>query len=222
MTTTKKPGWEKRKKKKIQFFLEEKLVPLTRHCYYLSSLGYQTTTCFTHTSLILLVITWVPKDNLLHSHVTMVTRSPHPRIKGQCVLLAHHHGYLSVPAHQRTTCFTHTSPWLPDLTHASKDNLLHSHVTMVTCPHLGIKGQPVLPPCHHGYLSSPGHQRTTCFTHTSPWLPVMAGHQRTACFAHILPWLPVLTWALKENLDTGMFSGPPWTSKCLQPALAST
>ena len=30
------------------------------------------------------------------------------------------------------------------------------------------------------------------------------------------------TCASKENLDTGIFSGPPWTSKCLHPALAST
>ena len=52
------------------------------------------------------------------------------------------------------------------VTRPSKDNLLHSHVTMVICPHFGIKGQPVLPPCHHGYLSSPGHQRTThCLLH---------------------------------------------------------
>lgn len=29
------------------------------------------------------------------------------------------------------------------------------------------------------------------------------------------------TSALKLNRETGMFSGPPWTSKCLQPALAS-
>ena len=173
---------------------------------------------------------------MLHSHVTMVTRSPHPSIKGQCVLLAHHHGYLSVPAHQRTTCFTHTSPWLPDhqrttcFTHmlpwlsvliwASKDNLFCPHVTMDTCPHLGIKGQPIV------------------FS-ISPWLPVLTW--TTRCFLHITmltcphqgikgqpvffsisPWLPVLTLASKENLDTGMFSGPPWTSKCLQPALAST
>ena len=30
------------------------------------------------------------------------------------------------------------------------------------------------------------------------------------------------TFESKENLDTGMFSGPPCTSKCLQPALDST
>ena len=35
-----------------------------------------------------------------------------------------------------------------------------------------------------------------------------------------LKW--VLTLASKENLETGMFSGPPWTSKCLHPAFAST
>ena len=31
----------------------------------------------------------------------------------------------------------------------------------------------------------------------------------------------VQTLASNENRDTGMFSGPPWTSKCLHPALAS-
>ena len=35
-------------------------------------------------------------------------------------------------------------------------------------------------------------------------------------------WLVIVTSALKEKRETGMFSGPPWTSKCLHPALAST
>ena len=153
------------------------------------------------------------------------------------------------------------SPWLPILVWASKDNPFHSHITIVTFLIWASKDNPSFSPCRHSYLSSPGHQRTTRFTHTSPWLPSLSGHQRTAhCFLHftmvicphmvikgqpvllthhhgylphlgikgqpvffsISPWLPVLTLASKENLDTGMFSGPPWTSKCLQPALAST
>ena len=31
-----------------------------------------------------------------------------------------------------------------------------------------------------------------------------------------------VTLESKENLETGIFSGPPCTSKCLQPALALT
>lgn len=31
----------------------------------------------------------------------------------------------------------------------------------------------------------------------------------------------LLTIALKERRETGIFSGPPWTSKCLQPAFVS-
>lgn len=34
------------------------------------------------------------------------------------------------------------------------------------------------------------------------------------------PHPAVLTLALKLSLETGMFSGPPCTLKCLQPALA--
>ena len=133
--------------------LEEKPVLLIRHYYYLSSLGYQKTTCFTHTS------PWSPdlliqalKDSVFYSHITMVT-CLYPHIKGQPVsLIRHHgyqtikgqpasltcyHGYLSSFGHQRTTCFASMSPWIPVLTWASKDN-------------------PLFSPYHHGYLSSPG------------------------------------------------------------------
>ena len=117
-------------------------------------LGIKRTTCFTHISPWLPVHTWASKDNLFHSHVTMVT-CPHLGIK-------------------RTTRFTHISPWLPVHTWASKYNLFHSYVTIVTCPHLGIKGQPALCPSHHGYLSSPGHQRRTW---TQGCSRVPRGHQ---------------------------------------------
>ena len=64
-----------------------------------------------------------------------------------------------------------------------------------TCLELGQEGHP---PVAHGHLSggwySPGNDVMGCG----------------------------LTTALKENRDTGIFSGPPWTSKCLQPALALT
>ncbi len=35
-----------------------------------------------------------------------------------------------------------------------------------------------------------------------------------------IKWYGFPTLASNENLDTGMFSGPAWTSKCLHPALA--
>ena len=171
--------------------LEEKPVLLIRHYYYLSSLGYKKTTCFTHTSpwsLDLLI--QALKDSVFYSHITMVT-CLYPHIKGQPVSLIRHHGYQTIKGQPASlTCY----PWLSVLIWASKDNLFCPHVTMDTCPHLGIKGQPIvfsispwLPaltwttrcflhitmvtcphldyplfsPYHHGYLSSPGHQRTT-------------------------------------------------------------
>ena len=61
--------------------------------------------------------------------------------------------------------------------------------------------------------------------HNYNWNIVESGikhHQTNKQINKLLSLKAISTFELKPNLEPPIFSGPPWTSKCLQPALALT
>ena len=99
------------------------------------------------------VLTCALKDNLFHSHITIVT----------FLIWASKDN----PFDSHITIVTF-------LVWASKDNPIHSHITMVTLLISASKDNPSFSPYHHGYLSSPWHQRKTW---TQGCSRVLRGHQ---------------------------------------------